>query len=1069
MKRKSILFTCLMACFAFAFGQPKLVEKVTRKGNEIVIPYEKYVLPNGLTVVVHEDHSDPMVHVDVTYHVGSAREEIGKSGFAHFFEHMMFQGSDNVADEQHFKIVTNAGGTLNGTTNRDRTNYFETVPNNQLEKVLWLEADRMGFLLDAVTQKKFEIQRATVKNEKGQNYENVPYRGGIETYSKTLYPYGHPYSWLTIGYIEDLNRVDVNDLKNFFLRWYGPNNAVITIGGDVKTAEVLKMVEKFFGAIPPGPKVSPVVVPAVVIDKDRYVSYKDNYAKLPALTIGYPTVPNYNKDMAALACLAQVLGQGRNSVLYQQLVKKQLSVNANASSSLSELAGEFQFTIVPYPGKSLADMEKLFRAALDSFELRGITEDDVLKYKNGMEANIINGLQSVGGKVSQLASFQTFTGNPNKIAELLKMYQDLTPADVMAAYRKYIKGKGAVIMSVYPKTQESLVAAADNFKPDSSHYTPPDYGYAGLAYHKPQDNFNRSKMPGEGANPEIKVPAVWKTTLKNGAKVIGTESNELPVVTLTITIPGGHLAQANDISKAGLASFFSDMMTEDTKDHTAEQLSVELQKLGSNVNVTSSIDGITFSVQSLKKNIDATLKLLEERMLSPKFTENSFTRIKKQTLEGIKNQKADPSAVASAVFDKVNYGDKNILGISQDGTEETVKNLSIKDIEDYYNNYMTSVDAKVVVVGDIKRDEALAKLSFLDKLPKKKIKLPKPDASPQVDKTQVYIVDIPKAAQTEFRLGYTTGVTYSATGDYYKSTLANFALGGNFNSRLNLNLREDKGWTYGARSSFNADEYTGEFEFSAGIKANATDSALREVMTEMANYVLNGMSDDEVDYVKSAIGQRDALRFETGTQKATFIRRILDYDLPDNYTELQSKMLKNITKKELEKVAKQYIQPEKMNILVVGDKERIFDKVKALGYDMVELDADGNRKGEVVKAETAKFGNRETSIVKIVPIRNRNFTVQLMDNAEIDQDSVSLVFNGQVLLSKTPLAKKPVEVSLSLDKTAGNELIMFAENLGRIPPNTALIVVVDGANRYEITVTSDMKKNGTIKFIPAKE
>src|ERR1044072_6461434 len=258
MQRKLFLLSAIAFLFcSFLFGQAKLVEKVTRKGNEIVIPYEKYVLPNGLTLIVHEDHSDPVIHVDVTYHVGSAREEIGKSGFAHFFEHMMFQGSDNVKDEQHFKIVSDAGGTLNGSTNRDRTNYYETVPSNQLEKMIWLEADRMGWLLDAVTQKKFEIQRSTVKNERGQNYDNRPYGLAGETASRNLYPYGHPYSWLTIGYIEDLNRSDVNDLKNFFLRWYGPNNATLTVGGDVVTRDIVKMVEKYFGGIPSGPTVTP--------------------------------------------------------------------------------------------------------------------------------------------------------------------------------------------------------------------------------------------------------------------------------------------------------------------------------------------------------------------------------------------------------------------------------------------------------------------------------------------------------------------------------------------------------------------------------------------------------------------------------------------------------------------------------------------------------------------------------------------------------------------------------------------------------------------------------------------
>src|SRR5687768_3346614 len=311
MKVKFMLLAIVAFCMStLVSAQTKLVEKVTRKGDELVIPYEKYVLPNGLTLIIHEDHSDPVVHVDVTYHVGSAREEIGKSGFAHFFEHMMFQGSDNVADEQHFKIVSDAGGTLNGSTNRDRTNYYQTVPSNQVEKMIWMEADRMGFLLDAVTQKKFEIQRSTVKNERGQNYDNRPYGLVGEVSSKNLYPYGHPYSWLTIGYVEELNKVTVDDLKNFFLRWYGPNNATLTVGGDVVTKDIIKYAEKYFGSIPRGPEVTPVKLSPVSLEKDRYVSFTDNYARNPQLRIVYPTVPDYHEDMAALSCLAQVLGQG---------------------------------------------------------------------------------------------------------------------------------------------------------------------------------------------------------------------------------------------------------------------------------------------------------------------------------------------------------------------------------------------------------------------------------------------------------------------------------------------------------------------------------------------------------------------------------------------------------------------------------------------------------------------------------------------------------------------------------------------------------------------------------------
>ncbi|RYZ30286.1 MAG: insulinase family protein [Chitinophagaceae bacterium] len=959
-KLSGLLF--LMFLSSAAFSQAKLVEKVTKKGSELVIPYEKYVLPNGLTVIVHEDHSDPVVHVDVTYHVGSAREEIGKSGFAHFFEHMMFQGSDNVADEQHFKIVTEAGGTLNGSTNRDRTNYYETVPANQLEKAMWLEADRMGFLLDAVTQKKFEVQRATVKNERGQNYDNRPYGLQSEVVSQNLYPYGHPYSWMTIGYLEDLNRSDVNDLKNFFLRWYGPNNATLTVGGDVTPAQVLKLAEKYFGSIPRGPKVDPVKLAPVVLEKDRYVSYVDNYARASQLRIVYPTVPDYHPDAPALSLLAQVLGGGggfgggrggrgggggnRNSVFYQTLIKPQKALQASASNGTSELAGEFSISVTPYPEATLAEMEKLVGDAFAEFEKRGVTDEDVEKFKTGFEGRTINGLSSVSGKVSTLAAFQTFAGNPNMIKKLLDMYSKLTKEDVMRVYNQYIKGKHRVVLSTLAKGQESLVAAPDNYTIDKSNYKAPDYGYAGLKYVKAKDNFIRKKIPGNGANPVVKVPSFWRKDLPSGVKMIGTENREIPTVTISISIPGGHLLAANDISKAGVASFFARMMNEDTKNYTAEQFSEELQKLGSSVSVGSGTDAITFNVQTLKKNLDKTLALLEERMFNPKFSEEAFKRMHKQAMESFKQAKSQPAAVASAVFAKLNYGSNHIMAIPEGGTENTVPNIKLEDVQNYYNNNMTSMDAKVVVVGDVTEAEILPKLSFLDKLPKKKITLPKIDPTPQVDKTKVYLVDIPKAAQSEFRVGYATGLKYDATGDYYKSYLTNFPLGGAFNSRINLNLREDKGWTYGARSSFSGDEYSGEFAFSSGIKADATDSALIEVMKEIKNYTANGPTDEEVDFMKNAVGQRDALAYETGVQKAAFIGRILDYNLPSNFVEQQNKILKSMTKEQMKAMAQKYLHPEKMNILLVGDKKKILDGVKKLGYDIVELDVDGNLAGK---------------------------------------------------------------------------------------------------------------------------
>lgn len=949
MKKRYIsLAAAVLMAPAMVFSQAKLVEKVVKKGNEIVIPYEKYVLPNGLTVIVHEDHSDPVVHVDVTYHVGSAREEIGKSGFAHFFEHMMFQGSDNVGDEQHFKIVTEAGGTLNGSTNRDRTNYYETVPSNQVEKMLWLEADRMGFLLDAVTQKKFEIQRSTVKNERGQNYDNRPYGLTGEVTSKVLYPYGHPYSWMTIGYLEDLNRSNVDDLKNFFLRWYGPNNATLTIGGDVVPKDLMKTVERYFGGIPAGPKVTPTIVAPVKLDSNRFVSFTDNYARTPMLSITYPTVPNMHKDEAALTLLANILGQGRNSILFKNLTKTQMARQASASSRSSELAGEFSITVVPFPGKTLPDMQKLVQQSLAEFETRGVTEDDIEKFKSSAESQSINNLTSVSGKVSRLAAYSVLSGNANLIGKELEEVRSVTKEDVMRVYNQYIKNKGAVVLSVLTKGGNELVAGADNYKIDSSNYKKPDYGYAGLKYVKSKDNFDRKKMPAAGSDPIVKVPPFWTKTLENGIRAIGTENTEIPVVTLRIALKGGRMMDALNLDKAGVANMFSSMMEEGTKSYTAEQFSLALSKLGSSIRVSTDDDATVFSVQSLKKNLPATLKLLEERMLHPQFTEADFTRNKNQLLEGIRNSKSQPAAVASQVYNKINYG-TGLFALPANGTAETVKNITLDDIKAYYANNISSNGSRVVVVGDIKENEILPQLDFLKQLPKKAIELPVVKAmgtAPQ--KGKIYLIDIPKAAQTEFRVGYVTNLPYDAMGEYYKTMLANYPLGTGFNSRINLNLREDKGWTYGARSTMEASRYTGNFTFSSGIRADASDSAMAEVIKEIKNYHDNGVKPEEIEFMRSSIGQGDARSYETGIQKAAFLSRILEYNLPADFTKKQAEIRKSITKEQIDALTKKYIDASKMNIVLAGDKKLIMPGLQKLGYEIVEVDADGNSVGNVL-------------------------------------------------------------------------------------------------------------------------
>ncbi len=940
------MLTLLLGSFVTSAGiaQTNLVEEVTREGDEIVIPYKKYVLDNGLTLIIHEDKSDPLVHVDVTYHVGSAREELYKSGFAHFFEHMMFQGSENVADEEHFKIISDAGGTLNGTTNRDRTNYFETVPSNQLEVMLWLEADRMGFFLDAVTQRKFEVQRETVKNEKGQNYDNRAYGRWSEVTAEALYPFGHPYSWLTIGKLEDLDRVDVDDLKKFFLRWYGPNNATLTVGGDVNPDEVVRLVEKYFGVIPAGPEVEDLELDPVTIDSDRYVSYVDNNIRFPALLFTYPTVPQYHEDEAPLDFLAQILGTGRSSYFYKKFVLTQKAIQASTFHPTSELAGELTMFVLPFPGQTLADFETEMRSILDEFATEGVDEQDLQKIKATYERNFINGLTSVAGKVSRLAAYQTFTGDPNYIKRDIERYNAVTSDDIIRVFNKYIKDKPAVITSVIPNDGATEPAKPDNFTPVTEGENPfPTTDYSGLTYTRPTgDTFDRSIKPTPGPAPLVTIPDFWKTEFDNGIRFIGTESNEVPTVNIQISIKGGHKMDAYHPEKAGLASLTAGMMNESTENFTAEEIAEELRLIASSISVSSSDNSTTMSIATLKKNVDRTLELAEEVLYRPAFTEEDFNRIKQQQIEGIKSTYENPASIAGLVYDRLLYGDEHILSVPGTGIEETVERITVNDVRAFYEQYYTPELTEVVVVGDVEESEIIGKLDFLKTWEQTGAEMPELPEPTQSDYTKIYLVDKAGAPQSEIRVGYMTGLEYDATGEYFKTTLMNYTLGGAFNSRINLNLREDKGWTYGARSFFSSDNVNGEFTATAGVRANATDSAVVEFLSEIKNFREDGITDDELTFMRNSIGQRDARSYETPFQKAGFLSTIIRYNLADDYVDDQAEIIRTITKEEINALAKKHLDLDNAYILVVGDAASHKENLKALGYEVVDVSPNGD-------------------------------------------------------------------------------------------------------------------------------
>ncbi|PMH41280.1 peptidase M16 [Vibrio sp. 10N.286.49.B3] len=912
------------------------IEQAKQEKGKVQIPYSKYQLDNGLTVILSPDHSDPLVHVDVTYHVGSAREEIGKSGFAHFFEHMMFQGSKHVGDQQHFKIITEAGGTLNGTTNRDRTNYFETVPANQLEKMLWLESDRMGFLLEAVSQEKFEIQRDTVKNERAQNYDNRPYGLMWERISEAMFPEGHPYSWQTIGYVEDLDRVDVNDLKAFFLRWYGPNNAVITIGGDIDKEQTLEWVNQYFGTIPRGPEVFDAPKQPVTLSEDRYVTLEDRIRQ-PMVLIGWPTTYRGDDNQASINALANVLGSGTNSYLYQNLIKTQKAINIGAYQDCAELACTL-YVYAMGPDGEKGDLSQLNDAVMQTlmqFEKQGVTQDRLDQITGKSEANAVFSLQSVKGKVSRLASNETFYGQPDRIEEQLEQIRAVTPESVQAAYDKFIKDKPKVTLSVIPQGQLSLAVKEATFiAPPRTLPTYEKVTEQDLDYRQVSDSFDRSVTPQAAQSVKATIPTLYKQSFANGVELIGTLSAETPTVQMQIQLPAGN--RYVEQGKEGLASLTAALMEEGTKNLSIEAIQAELDKLGSEISFSANSYSTNVTISSLTKQLPETLALVEDMLFSPAFEQSDFNRVKQQMLEGVIYQHQQPSWMASQATRQILYGD-TLYARSNDGTEASLAALTLDDVKQFYRQNYTPDGVEIVVVGDIEQNDIRKQLSFIEQWQgPKQGTLISQELKPNSEQA-IYLVDKPNAPQSIVRM-VRQGLPFDVTGELYLSQLTNFNLGGNFNSRINQNLREDKGYTYGASGYFASSREVGAVVFNAQVRADATIASLLELQKELSLFSSAGLTDEEVQFMRLAVAQQDALKYETPSQKAALLSNILTFDLDDDYLQQRNHIVDTVDKATLNDLAKKWFNPQDYQIIIVGDAKSLQPQLEKLGIAIKELE-----------------------------------------------------------------------------------------------------------------------------------
>jgi zinc protease len=901
------------------------------------LKYEKFTMPNGLLVLMHEDHRLPLVAVDLWYHVGPLNERAGRTGFAHLFEHMMFEGSEHVGEKAHIKYVQGAGATdVNGTTDFDRTNYFETVPSNQLELALWLESDRMGFLLEGLDREKLTNQRDVVRNERRQG-EGTPYDLANEEIYHQLFPKSHPYYASVIGSHADIEAARLNDVREFFKQYYTPNNASLTIAGDFDPAKLKALLTKYFGPIPQGPKADPVTLVTAPITEQKRATVTDT-VKLPQLRVAFLMPAAYATGDADSALLTHILGGAKASRLDQVLVyKQQVAQSVTCRHNSLKLTSIMECSITAKPNVKLEDLEATFWQEVGKLQTDGPTKEELNSARAVDLTQKITGLERLGGfggVADTLNKYNQYTGDPGYLSKDLARYQAATVASVKQAAAKYLNKNQAVVVSCIPGKKVVDDVPRSPADTDASVKLTPPY----TAAFEERQNW-RKTAPAAGPAVAFSLPVPKTFALKNGLQVYLVEDRQLPVLTASIVSRAG--SENNAAPQAGLATLTAALLNEGTKTRSATQLAEATESIGARLATGASMDAASANITVLSNNADAGLDLLSDVVQHPAFNPDDLDRVRKQRLVGIAQETDSAIATARRVGPRLLYGDQP-YGESPIGTLESVRSLTRDDVTSFYAGHYGSADSALILSGDVSLEEAkrLAEHYFGAWAGTASADVTLPPA-PTPPTLRIALVDKPGAPQTALVV-YGLGVPIT-TPDLQVLQVMNYTLGGAFASRINMNLREVHGFTYGANSLFSTYRDGGPFLAGGLFKTDVTAPATQQLMLELKRIQSEPPTEAEVKEAKIARVQSLPGQFETSNATASAMASIFLYKRPlDYYATLPAAYLA-VTPNAVERVAKTDIHPDHLIIVAVGDRAKIEPSLKELNLAPIELvDPTGN-------------------------------------------------------------------------------------------------------------------------------